>query len=380
MVSHTTLFCTFCLQGLERMYCPKTQLFSSSYRLAGGGMKNLYEPGAQAKYTLNCLMGLHRAEKAGYALFCEVPRAYASVVESAEEHMGDAENMAAALWAADAIGVEPLSGHVDWVQSFVESASRPALTAQALAWLILASAGSTSATRRQLPALIDLALQRYVHPRTFLVRHVPDGLRSSMASFAASCYTAYALLSVAARNGDRRAHRVGLEIARRLVRLQGPRGQWAWFYHVPRGMVLDYYPVYAVHQHSMAPLFLLAGLDAGERDFREPLKKGFAWILGSNEVGQGMVDKERGVIWRSVERSGAFGRVARGLSAVWPARGPARTAARPRNLRLNTECRSYELGWGLWAFAGREDFDEILDDPSFSRPSVAQGNVNAHLG
>ena len=37
------------------------------------------------------------------------------------------------------------------------------------------------------------------------------------------------------------------------------------------------------------------------------------------------------------------------------------------SLRINTECRSYELGWALWAFAGRREFDDILNDASFAR-------------
>jgi hypothetical protein len=371
-VAHTTGFCWICLRGLKRMYSTETHLFSYSYRLAGSNMANVQKPGTQFKYTLNSLMGLHRAGKAGYAVFCDVARDYAYVVARGDEQLGDPENLAAALWAAESIGVEAPSAHVDAVRCLAKAATRPNLTAQALAWTILASSGSTSPTRRELPALVDLALGRYVHPQTFLVRHVPSGYRRSVASFAASCYTAYALLTVAARTGDRRAHQVGLEIARRLISLQGPQGQWAWFYHVARGMVLDYYPVYSVHQHSMAPMFLLAGLDLGHTDFREPLVKGFKWILRTNEAGVDMVSGEREVIWRSVDRSGPFSRMTRGLSAVLPAGGPARTAASSRGLRMNAECRSYELGWGLWAFAGREDFDEILDHPAYGRQDTMQ--------
>jgi hypothetical protein len=354
------------------MYSPETHQFSYSYRLAEGSMMNVQEPSPQFKYTLNSLMGMHKAGKAGYPLFCDIARDYAHVVARGGTLLTEPENLAAALWAGESMGVEVPSALVDTVRNIVQQPRGQNLTAQALAWMILGSVGPWSPTRSHLPALLELALDRYVHPQTFLVRHVPIGFRRSIASFAASCYTAYALLTVAARTGDRRAHEAGVGIARSLMRLQGPQGQWAWFYNVSGGTVLDYYPVYSVHQHSMAPMFLLAGIDLGHMEFREPLVKGFGWILRANEVGVRMVCSERQIIWRSVERSRRFSKLSRGISAFWPASRNAGTARSSRDLRLNTECRSYELGWGLWAFAGREDFDEILDDPAFTSQDTIQ--------
>jgi len=369
-VGHTTAFCAMCLRGLTPMYSPGTRLFSNSYRLAEGSMVNVEEASPQFKYTLNCLMGMHKAGKAGYPLFCDPALDFTEVAAGGGALLADPENLAAALWGAVSLGADVPSALSDRMRKLISGSGGGYLTAQALAWMILASVPSESPTRPNLQSLVDLILDRYVHPETSLVRHVTIGYRKSIASFAASCYTAYALLTVAARTGDRRAHEVGLRIARSLVRLQGPQGQWAWFYHVPRGMVLDYYPVYSVHQHSMAPLFLLAGLDLGHSEFREPLVRGFKWILRTNEAGAKMVCPERQVIWRSVERSRRSARLVRALSAILPARGGAHIATDSQGLRLNTECRSYELGWGLWAFAGREDFDEILNDPAFGAPET----------
>jgi len=45
------------------------------------------------------------------------------------------------------------------------------------------------------------------------------------------------------------------QTAQRVIALQGPRGEWGWFYYVPRGSIVDFYKVYSVHQHGRAPAF-----------------------------------------------------------------------------------------------------------------------------
>jgi hypothetical protein len=285
--------------------------------------------------------------------------------------LADPASSAGALWAMTTMGIEAPSVVVESTARMLNAAARRPVTAQALAWSILACIAPSSPLHTELPRLLDLALRSYVHPRTSLVRHIPVGYRRSVASFAASCYMAYAFLEVANAFRDQRARQAGLRMARALVALQAPQGQWAWFYNVPRGIVVDYYPVCSVHQHSMAPMFLLRALDLGYEEFREPLLKGFRWILRANEVGVTMVDPERRLVWRSVERTGASGRLGRALSHVWPVSRTQATLDGGRSLRVNFECRSYELGWGLWAFAGRADFAEILDDGAFALPATS---------
>lgn len=121
----------------------------------------------------------------------------------------------------------------------------------------------------------------------------------------------------------------------------------------------------------MAPLFLLEGIDQGFVEFREPLLKGFRWILGKNELGLNMVDHSHSVIWRSIERHVALPRLARLAKAASTSLfGTTPSADNYRGLSINRECRSYELGWALWAFGGRTDFDEILNDSRFDRQQV----------
>ncbi|MGZ9215352.1 MAG: hypothetical protein ACXW53_25960, partial [Candidatus Binatia bacterium] len=39
---------------------------------------------------------------------------------------------------------------------------------------------------------------------------------------------------------------------------------------------------------------------------------------------------------------------------------------KPDRLGLTLEVRSYELGWILWSFGGRSDFQELTDRREFS--------------
>ena len=59
-------------------------------------------------------------------------------------------------------------------------------------------------------------------------------------------------------------------------------GQWWWHYDSLTGNVFQRYPVYAVHQHGMAPMALFALADAARLDFSQSICNGLAWIYGGN--------------------------------------------------------------------------------------------------
>jgi hypothetical protein len=356
------------------MYSGTTGLYSASLRLVKDRLENVEEPIRQFKYTQNTLMGIAKARAAGYETPFNAAERFSALARIASSATSDPENLAGYVWAAGTIGVAIADSHVDRFKEIAREPRRTrGLTAQAVAWMVLASVHGDAAFRPLASGLIDYACARYVHPTSHLVRHLPYGYRRSVGSFAASCYMAYALLTAGRMLGNRKATEVGLQIARKLVRLQGPQGQWAWLYDVPRGAVLDYYPIYSVHQHSMAPFFLLEAVDQGHLTYLDPLIKGFKWLHGQNELSSSMISAEHDVIWRSVERRGNLHRFPTAISAVFGHRGRAAVVNDRRHVRLNRECRSYELGWGLWAYAGRDDLDEILDHTAFDvqRPEQA---------
>ena len=95
---------------------------------------------------------------------------------------------------------------------------------------------------------------------------------------------------------------------------------------------------------------LFALSDATGLDFRDAIDRGLGWIDGNNELGRDMRDRASSVVWRSVYRRnrikmyfGEFSDYLRGAATPVPA----------ADLDVMFECRPYELGWLLYAFAGR---------------------------
>ena len=77
-----------------------------------------------------------------------------------------------------------------------------------------------------------------------------------------------------------------------MLELQGPRGEWPWMISVRTGIPLDFYPVFGVHQDSMAMLFLLPALDDGLVDVESAIDASLAWSLGDNELGEPMYGRD----------------------------------------------------------------------------------------
>jgi hypothetical protein len=146
---------------------------------------------------------------------------------------------------------------------------------------------------------------------------------------------------------DDEARQMALRTARTMCELQAPLGEWSWQYDAATGRVVSRYPVYAVHQHAMAPMMLFAAGEACDWDFSGFIYKGLAWISGNNELRLNFVEPSLGLVWRCVY--------------LQPVDNYADTALRMLDLRNGTsgarlkvryECRPYELGWLLYAFAG----------------------------
>jgi hypothetical protein len=135
--------------------------------------------------------------------------------------------------------------------------------------------------------------------------------------------------------------------ADRICRAQGSLGQWWWHYNSRTGGVFEHYPVYAVHQHGMAPMALYALAEATQIDFSEPIYRGLQWIAGANELGVDMRAPSANVVWRCIYDSNRqrkrFLNVANYLGF--------RCGQPVGHHMINFECRPYELGWLLYAFA-----------------------------
>jgi hypothetical protein len=158
------------------------------------------------------------------------------------------------------------------------------------------------------------------------------------------------------------------EAAAQMIALQGPRGEWGWFYYVPQAQVVDFYEIYAVHQHGMAPAFLHHAVAHGVPGARDALVKGFQWLFGDNEMGISMLRSGERMFYRSQARAGELDSTRRRArrSIVNAALGRSDPVGSHRGLVLRKECRSYELGWILWSFGGRSDYAELTECREFA--------------
>jgi hypothetical protein len=181
-------------------------------------------------------------------------------------------------------------------------------------------------------------------------RSMPGFLRGRIGSFADQVYPIYAFSMFGRACNNKEAKRMALQTARTICRLQGPQGEWSWHYSSSTGRVVSRYPVYSVHQHAMAPMALFAVGDATGEDFSEPLYKGLSWISGNNELGMDFVEHSHAIVWRSVY----LGRVDAYIDSALRSLNVRNGTAPSRQLRIKYECRPYELGWLLYAFAGRD--------------------------
>jgi hypothetical protein len=192
------------------------------------------------------------------------------------------------------------------------------------------------------------------------------GFRRRWASFATQTYLTLACY----RYGEVFGHKPAIDLANRCVRklldLQGPMGEWPWFYDVVKATVVDFYEVYSVHQDGMAPAFLQHADRHGVHAAIPAMRKGFTWIYGNNQLGKSMLASELGLILRSHVRRGELrSKAKRAVRSLGCSFGNGTSKlARPEDLELRRECRSYHLGWVIWAFADRRDLPDLTHHPS----------------
>jgi hypothetical protein len=168
--------------------------------------------------------------------------------------------------------------------------------------------------------------------------------------FADQVYPIQALARYSSTFGDEGALTAATSAAARICDVMGEGGQWWWHYDTRTGEVVEGYPVYSVHQDSMAPMALFDLADAGGPLHDEPIMRGLGWLETSPEIGGSLVDPSEGIIWRKVGR-GDPAKIVRATRAVTTRLRPA---SRPRFVNMvfppgvvDWESRPYHLGWIL---------------------------------
>ncbi len=347
------------LISLEAMYDRQKKLFTTQYT------NKIITPMGRAgiiTYTAITLIGLAKVKERLPQTPFDWPGTLASLMEQIQQlpRVGD---LGLILWAdahGDGVHAREI---VTVMRQQLSQRSLPDIDTMELAWLLtgLCYARSYLAEDSQLSELttqLYQALMTHSFPQTGLFRHtVPRSLgtrlRSNIGTFADQIYPIYALAAYYAYSSEKAALDQALKCARRICQLRGNQGQWWWHYNYQTGQVAEKYPVYAVHQDGMAIMGLLKVSRVSQEDFSGPAWQGLDWLFGNNELKATVVDWERHIIWRDIERSGALAKI-RYVTAVLSNFGwvgaPQLLDAFP-NFVVNWESRPYHPGWLIYACA-----------------------------
>jgi hypothetical protein len=350
--------CDLAATGLTRMYDPEQQLFCNIFARRGAGMERL---GCSRRYTLMTLLGLHRFELSGGS--SPVPVSHVLRNLTRDTHWIDgAGDLGLLLWTC----AEVLPEHLPEVYRQVRADealvrfpdARQGYTME-VAWYLTGLVASCEAGHSDLPGLPEqLGAARRILENNCGSRGIyghlsrnsgsSGYLRGRIGSFADQVYPTIAFARLARALHDHEAQEMAKLTAATICELQGTCGEWSWLYSARSGRVISGYPVYSVHQHGMGPMMLFAAGDASGCDFGTAIGKSLAWISGTNELRRNLIEPSLALVWRSVYLGPAnhyadiamrFVRLRDGAAAV--------------QRKIRYECRPYELGWLLYALAGK---------------------------
>ena len=352
------------LTGLPRMLDPATGIFCFTVRPTGAVGRSL-------RYTAITLIGLGAAARAGFETRVDLDRLVRGLAERRRDITNPGE-LGLLLWCLSDYHEEISPAHDEIIARIPMTAARlGGLTSTELGWLLsgLSRTAQVAPSRAEIADkahAVYAALRANYTPATGLFcfggragGRVRRRLRRELGFFDNQVYGIHSGVDYYRAFGDRGALEMAERCFEQVLRAQGPLGQWAWHYNVHTGAVVDRYPVYSVHQHGMGPMALLAVADATGQSHDDALERSVAWVFGENELRRSMIDTDQGVIWRSIRRRLAHNRLIHVFKALSLLRlqGAGNRLATlvntPGQLEADMECRPYEFGWLLLAFARR---------------------------
>jgi hypothetical protein len=361
------------LAGLRHCWMPEHARWSHKYHLDGRSSPNESIPHSDLYYSLNVLLGFAPVRLALANEPYDVPVLFNAICAELPKHEVRNGAWGMALWAAGELGLDTPGMAADRVRKVAADPAMAATwTAQDIGLSLSGAATQARGDQSWLAVarpLSEVLLQHFRGPGA-LFRDSGQGPRRHFATFATQVYAALSLYHYGEVSGDANAIAVANACVVKLIELQGPMGEWPWFYLPRSDRVLDPYEVYSVHQHGMAPALLHHAVQHDVPGAREAIIKGFHWIFGANEMGVSMLRPDLQLIYRSQRRQGLGGRrEARLMRAAFAAAvGTGRWPKVP--LELTKEMRSYEFGWILWSFGGRDDYPDLTNRSEFATPGV----------
>jgi hypothetical protein len=345
-----------CVENLLATFSEREGLFPFSSTMVGNRLVNVYDRPESVRYTVNSLLGL--AEAARYGIGGIAPDDVRVMTErflsvSGLESVADVGLLALHL-SENGGDRRTLEATVRRLHEALHGHYALRLDLQTLSWVIWGMLGADRSGVEGADVVArrsaDVVSGHFVEAGSTLPRHSTRWYRRSIVSFGSVAYFLRAAHELATFLDDEvwsRRFRDGVSWA---LRHQGPQGEWPWLMDTRSGKPIDVYPVFSVHQDSMAMLFLLPAFESGMKEAAPAIERSLAWGFGANELGAGFYVTDPFMAHRSIERVEAYPRLMRYARSLGGAR--SRTSAFGRaSARVNPECRSYHLGWILYVWS-----------------------------
>jgi hypothetical protein len=353
---------------LQKMYDPNRCLFSHKTDVDGATYTSDFSYPHSLRYTINVLAGLQRAQEHRHVRW-DVCGELDRFLNLHGQHITNAGDKGLLLYVAAHGRSQRQFRIFTEVRDLVDQPARlRTLNLQEVSWMLsgLTEYAAVSQKPEAVTAAEDLFqfIDRYfLNKDTMLPFHDLSLWRRPFTTFGGIVYFLKALAEYAAAFNNKYAEVIFKEGVSKMLEFQGPRGEWPWFYNVFDSKVVDWYPIYSVHQDSMAALFLLPALDLSIGGAAQAIEKSYRWLFGNNQLGLPMmVTSPDFFIYRCIHRRGALERPKRfGRSALLSAIPKSAGFAANRQLEVIKHGRSYHPGWILFAWSPRKDFTEFTD-------------------
>ncbi len=346
-------------RGLVQMFDERRQLFCYALKKIDGKIVN---EGISERYTIMCLLGLDRLEKSGKSSPIAIAPALEPLLTDFTwvDNVGD---LGLVLWLCAIMApdrLESVAAKLDVKTALTRFAESQKYITVHLGWFLTGMSYAKLAIGNRFAGYDDVAREAYKRlsdnqgARGAFGFHATSagvgGLnRGRIGCFADQVYPTYAFARYSQAYGDESAAKKAEACGKRICEAQGSLGQWWWHYDSQTGNVIGRYPVFSVHQHAMAPMCLQVLGEATKSDYSRWIFKGVDWI-NNNELKFNMENDSVNVVWRCISPS-KFTRARRvGSNLLLNREDPENHDG----LAVLYECRPYELGWMLYAFANAE--------------------------
>ncbi|GAA3662836.1 hypothetical protein GCM10022224_028530 [Nonomuraea antimicrobica] len=342
------------VRGLPPGYADGGFVFTRRARRDAGGEWTAVPEGRSIRYSAIVALGVatldesrQRAALAGDGLLDLVGH----LVKRLPEVTGPGD-AALICWAA------AQAGHADVdlaLSRLAELDTGPQIYTVEAAWVLaalVASGVTDGRTERARERLLGGLAGNRLYPHALGQGPLVPRYRAHVGCFADQVYPLQALARLHAAVGDEEALRAAERVATGICQAQGPYGEWWWHYDARSGAVVEGYPVYSVHQLSMAPMALLDLAEAGGAAHVAEIAKGLDWMIER----PAFVRDDLALTWRKEARADPR-KIVRGLrAAATGVHQGMRLGVLDRiypPVAVDRECRPYELGWLLYAWLAR---------------------------